>query len=152
MTKAMLRTTCSFLVALAYLGCSGHPLFGPIMNDRWKELGVPQEGITLILSSSDEHGFFANYSGLEHGQLLQLVSEKLEAAGYEEACSIFDGRVVGFKKGEEELGVKVDLLGGEVGLSVFDSQSHEEMLLGLCFGRYSLGEPEVIKEGVPETP
>jgi len=122
------------------------------MNDRWKELGIPEEGITLILDSSDEHGFFANYRGFNHEQLLNLVSRQLEEAGYEEACSFLDGRLIGFKKGEEEMGVKVDLLGDEVGLSVFDSESHEEMFLGLCFGRYTLGEPEVIKEGKSGTP
>jgi hypothetical protein len=122
------------------------------MHERWEELGVPQEGITLILESSDQHGFFANYIGVEHGQLLDAVSSQLEAAGYEEACSYLDGRLIGFTKGVEEIGVKVDLLGEEVGLSVFDSESHEKLLLGLCFGRYTVGEPVVIKEGKPETP
>src|SRR5262249_756590 len=81
-----------------------------IIHERWRALGVPQAGITLILNDSDEHGFFANYRGVTPDKLLDRVSSRIEAAGYKQVCTAFDGLVRGFRRGDDELAVKIDLL------------------------------------------
>jgi|GEM_PF-1932767 len=120
-------------------------------DQRWASLGLPESRVVKVLADSNEHGYFANYSGSDPKAFLVDISSRIEAAGYTKVCTAFEGWVVGFKKGNETIGVKVDALGDEVGLSVFDDESREELILGVCTGKYSLGESKTAEEHGAET-
>jgi hypothetical protein len=103
---------------------------------RWSELGLPTEGLKSVSDQTNEHGFYADYSDDQGSHLMELVSDRLRAAGYTPACSAFGDTVKGFAKGTSRLAMKVDTLGG-VTLSIFDKQGKEPLLHGVCFGEYT---------------
>jgi len=141
------RITLLLLLIASASSCSDRTSRQPQIHPRWKSLGIPVDRVTRVLDVSDEHGLFANYSGYRSEELLAIVSARLLAAGYEKVvCKQFDGRVFGFRKGNDELGVKImDLPEHEVALGVFDPQSIDGPLLGVCLGKYTLGEPQFIR-------
>jgi hypothetical protein len=126
-------------VVVVAAGCAPRP------TGRWRDLGLPSEGLVEVYPSTDEHGFFGDYTGTTGDHLLEVTTSALEEAGYVRRCEAFEGRVRGFRRGEEELGVKVDLLGERVGLSVFDGASSEALILGVCFGRLRVGPEDPVR-------
>jgi hypothetical protein len=103
----------------------------------WSDLGLPTSGLKSVSDKSNEHGFYADYSGVEAARLMELVSDRLRAAGYTPACSAFHDTVKGFANGASRLAVKVDSFPGVAALSIFDKQGKEPLLHGVCFGEYS---------------
>jgi hypothetical protein len=104
----------------------------------WFDLGVPRAGLVRVLPESNEHGFYADYSGKDRDALLDEVSRALAKAGYSPSCTAVDGLVLGFSNGRRQLALKVDTL-PDLTLSLFDEQGTEPLLHGLCFGRYRAG-------------
>lgn len=104
----------------------------------WSDLGLPTTGLQRVLPETDEHGFYADYAGLDRAVLLDQVSRSLAKAGYSQSCAAVDGMVLGFSNGRRELALKIDLL-PEPSLSLFDENGIDPILHGLCFGRYSEG-------------
>lgn len=104
----------------------------------WSALGVPSEGLQRVLPESNEHGFYADYSGRDRSALLAKVSRGLAHADYKQTCTAVDGLVVGFSNGTRQLALKVDIV-GVLYLSLFDAEGKEPLLHGLCFGRHHEG-------------
>lgn len=121
---------------LAQLGCS------PKVPEKWKNLGVPNKGLLKIYDNSDQNSFYADYSEKTSEKLLTQITAKLSELGYSEVCDQFDGTVKGFQKENNKYVIKVDDLGGKVGLSFFNEKGEEPLLFGICFKGYQLGEPK----------
>jgi hypothetical protein len=126
------------LVAALSLACRPAPPGPPQVPKMWEDLGVPTEGLLRVLPDSNEHGFYADYSGHDPSILLDDVSHRLARAGYKRTCTALDGYVVGFTNGCRQLALKVDIVGA-LYLSLFDAAGKEPLLHGLCFGRYREG-------------
>ena len=106
--------------------------------EAWSALGLPSAGLVRVLPESDDHGFYADYAGLDRELLLSEVSKGLAGAGYSQTCTAVEGLVVGFSNGDRELALKIDMLPDPF-LSLFDADGREPLLHGLCFGRYREG-------------
>ena len=104
----------------------------------WSDLGVPSTGLQRVSPDSNEHGFYADYSGRDRSALLGEVSRGLTNAGYTQTCTALDGLVLGFSNGRRQLALKIDIV-GVLSLSLFDAEGREPLLHGLCFGRYHEG-------------
>ena len=129
-------------------GCAGKPAertapSGPATNGGsstipkpWSDLGLPTSGLKSVSDKTNEHGFYADYSDVQAPRLMELVSDRLRAAGYRPACSVFHDSVKGFAKGASRLAVKVDAFPGVAAVSIFDKQGKEPLLHGVCFGEY----------------
>jgi hypothetical protein len=111
---------------------------------RWSDLHLPADGLEKVQPETDDHIYYADYTGVDEAGLWAKVTAALGAAGYSPGCSMFEGHVRGFSKGDDQLAAKIDTLGGLV-LTVFDAQSREGLLHGACFGRLQLGPPQRIK-------
>jgi hypothetical protein len=111
---------------------------------RWTELHLPAEGLEKVLPETDDHIYYADYTGVDEATLWAKVAAAMGAAGYKPACNMFDGHVRGFSKGDEQMAAKIDTLGG-LALTVFDAQSKEALLHGACFGKLQLGPAQRIK-------
>jgi len=111
---------------------------------RWSALHLPADGLEKVLPETDDHIYYADYTGVDEAALWARVTAALGAAGYEPACNMFDGHVRGFSKGADQLTAKIDTLGA-VALTIFDAQSKEALLHGACFGKLQLGPPQRIK-------
>jgi hypothetical protein len=127
------------LVLLVALGACSREL-----PKRWSELHLPTRGLTEVLKTTDEHGYYADYTLEVAPTLLDTVSAALTRARYAPACTTLDGYVRGFVRGKSRLAVKVDVLRYKVGLSIFDENGNEPIIHGLCFGRYRISEPETV--------
>jgi hypothetical protein len=103
----------------------------------------------VVSGDTDEHGFYADYSGSDRQALLDDVARRLVAAGYTPSCTAEDGYVLGFSRNGRQLAVKVDSLPVLV-LSVFDEKGKEPLLHGLCFGRYHAGPVHVLSAAEKE--
>ncbi len=111
---------------------------------QWAALGMPAAGLLKVDGESDAHGFYADYAGAspeDAARLRAAVEDALLRRGYARACSALDGLVRGYAKDASKLAVKVDTLGGKLGLSVFTERGKEPLLHGVCFGSLKLGEP-----------
>lgn len=121
------------------MACSPGP------SGRWQDLDLPEAGLERVHDHTSEHHFVADYVGVTQEELMGQATMALERAGYSKECEALEGRVRGFRRGERELAIKVDLLGPKLGLMVFDEFSSEELIIGICFGRNTLGSPEPIR-------
>ena len=92
---------------------------------RWSALHLPADGLEKVLPETDDHIYYADYTGLDEAALWAKVTAALGAAGYKPACSLFDGHLRGFSKGDDQLAAKIDTLGA-VALTIFDAQSKEQ--------------------------
>ena len=106
---------------------------------RWSDLHLPAGGLQKVSPRTDDHGYYADYSGSGDAALWEKVSSALRAAGYLPACNVLDGRVRGFAKGDDKLVAKIDSLAGVLALSLFDAAGKDPLLHGVCFGKYQLG-------------
>jgi len=121
---------------LAFLtGCSQE------VPKKWQQLGIPNEGIIKVYSHTNENGFYADYDGYTSGKLIETIASNLQASGYSEVCSKFDGMVKGFQKGNEKYILKVVDLGEKSGISLFNEHGEEPLLFGICFKGYRLSDP-----------
>jgi hypothetical protein len=114
----------------------------------WSGLGIPTARLVRVLPESNEHGFYADYSGSRELLLARIV-DGLATAGYSRSCTALDGDVIGFSNGRRQLALKIDLL-PEPYLSLFDEQGKEPLLHGLCFGRYREGPWRTLSQAEKE--
>ena len=128
------RLLLALLLSPLLAGCSSAP------SERWTNFAYPKEHLTRIEESTDEHGLYLEYSGITREELYRQVETALIGAGYARVGEVFDGAVLGFAKGEDELAVKVDQVGEKLFLAVFDAQGIDPLLHGVVFGRYQVGE------------
>jgi len=124
---------------------------------RWAELQLPTDGLLKVDARTDEHTLSANYPGLNDVPLLAKVSAALARAGYASACNLFDGHVLGFAKGSDQLVAKVIRLGppmsppeGLLILKIADQRSPDASLHDVCFGKAKLGAPTKLYGGARE--
>jgi len=115
------------------------------MPKRWSDLRLPTDGLQQLLPRTNDHQFYADYSGGDDAALWEKVSVALGKVGYAPACSLFEGRVRGFAKGGDKLAAKVDSVAGTLALAIFDDHGTEALLHGACFGKFKLGPPQQIK-------
>jgi hypothetical protein len=137
-----LRQVLLFLFAIAVAGCKRK------VPAPWSQLDLPTAGLKEIDPDTDEHGYYAEYARTDRDGLLAEMSERLRSAGYKPACTALEGTVLGFSRGEHNIALKVDAV-PELWLSIFDEHGKNNLLHGVCFGRYQLGEPTVVKKGAP---
>ena len=123
------------LVLTLLFGCA------PNVPENWQSLGVPSKGIVKVYDHSDSNGFYADYTGYTSEGLLKQIINRLSELGFSEVCSEFEGKVKGFQNKDQKYIVKVDDLGGKIGLSIFNENGAEPLLFGLCFKGYKIGEP-----------
>ena len=117
----------------------------PSVPENWKRLGIPSEGLVKVYDHSDANGFYADYTGTVAADLSNQVARRLTKLGFAEVCSKFAGAVKGFENRDRKYIVKVDELGGRVGLSVCNENGAEPLLYGICFKGYTLGDPTGIQ-------
>ena len=141
--KGDTRVTVGLPILACLFVCLSACSPGP--SGDWQGLQLPEAGLDRVHALSDEHQFVADYVGLTPDELMAAATRALERAGYTKECEALEGRLRGFRRDGFELAIKVDLLGPRLGLMVFDQYSSEELILGVCFGRYTLGPPEIIK-------
>lgn len=135
-----------FVFTVAVAGCKRK------VPPPWSQLNLPTSGLKEIDRDTDEHGYYAEYTGSDREGLLADVSQRLQRAGYKPACTAVEGTVLGFSRGGHNIALKVDAV-PELWLSIFDEKSGKDHLLhGVCFGRYQLGERTVVKEGATSPP
>ena len=127
------------------------------MPKRWAELQLPTDGLLKVDSRTDGHTFAANYPGRSDAPLLAKVGAALERAGYTRACNLFDGHVLGFAKGGDQLVVNTIRLApplappeGLVILKIVDQKSLEATMHNVCFGSVKLGPPTRLYGGALE--
>ena len=113
--------------------------------ENWQSLGIPSQGLVKVYDHTDSNGFYADYKGYTSEDLSQQIGTRLLELGYTEVCSEFAGMVKGFQNHETKFIIKVDELGGKIGLSVFNEHGAEPLLFGLCFKGYKLGKPIRVK-------
>jgi hypothetical protein len=111
---------------------------------RWSDLHLPAEGLEKVLPETNDHIYYADYTGVDEAALWGKLTTALGAAGYQPACSMFEGHLRGFSKGDDQLAAKIDTV-GVVALTVFDAQSKEWLLHGACFGKFQVGPAQRIK-------
>ena len=128
-------------VLVACLASAGCSIKTP---PRWSALHLPADGLEKVLPETDDHIYYADYTGVDEAALWVKVTAALGAAGYQPACSMFEGHLRGFSKGADQLAAKIDTV-GVVALTIFDAQSKEALLHGACFGKFQVGPPQRIK-------
>lgn len=137
------------LAALAAVGAASCRKPAPAdLPKRWAELHLPADDLLKVDARTDEHMFSANYPGLSDAPLLAKVSAALQRAGYAPACNLFDGHVLGFAKGSDQLVANTMRLApplapreGLLILKITDQKSPEASMHNLCFGKAKLGAP-----------
>ena len=134
----LLAVTCRQQAEVRTTADEQKPAAPSAVPQAWSDLGLPTAGLHRVLPETDEHGFYADYVGLDRETLLGQVSHGLANAGFSQSCTAVDGMVLGFSNGRRELALKIDLL-PEPSLSLFDGNGIDPILHGLCFGRYSEG-------------
>ena len=138
--RKMVNLGLSILFFLALLsGCS------PKVPEYWRNLGMPSEGLVKVYDYSDSNGFYADYRGYTSEDLSKRVATRLIELGFTEVCSEFDGSVKGFQNRDKKYIVKVDNLGGKIGLSVFDENGADPLVYAICFKGYKLSDPARVK-------
>jgi hypothetical protein len=147
------------LAAVGAVACrkAAAPAAAIELPKRWAELRLPTDGLLKVDARTDEHNFSAHYPGLDDVPLLAKVSAALERAGYAPACNLFDGHVLGFAKGSDQLVAKVVRLGppmsppeGLLILKIADQKSPDASLHDVCFGKAKLGAPTKLYGGALE--
>src|SRR4029079_8096886 len=73
------------------------------MPHRWADLHLPTDGLQQVLPRTSDHQLYADYAGGDGASLWEKISVALGKVGYAPACSLFDGRVRGFAKGDDRL-------------------------------------------------
>ncbi|SHH00633.1 hypothetical protein [Massilia sp. CF038] len=129
-----MKTLLYLATILSLVACSNN------VPARWASLPYPKEHLSAVEDTTDEHGIYLEYKGLDREQLLQQIEAGLTASGYVKVGEAFEGAVVGYAKGEDKLAVKVDQSGEQLFLAVFDAEGKEPLLHGVVFGKYQLGE------------
>ena len=124
---------------------------------RWAELHLPTDGMLKLDPRTDEHTFAANYPGRSDAPLLAKVAEALQRAGYSRGCTLFDGHVLGFSKGDDQLVVNTIRLApplappeGLLILKIVDQKAPEANIHDVCFGSVRLGPPTKLYGGALE--
>lgn len=113
----------------------------PQLPKKWSDLRITKEGLVQVEKGTDENGFYVEYSGISREDLLRRVSQSLIASGYAHVSTAFDGKVIGFIKGEDKLAVKIDQFGDTLYLAIFNEKGKEPLLHGVVFGKYTTGPP-----------
>ena len=106
------------------------------MPAKWKGLGISTEGLVSIERDSDNNGLYAEYQGVDQTALFNRVSNTLLTDGYKKSGDAFDGTIVGYVKNGDRLAMKVEQIGSNVRLSIFDGNSRNRILHGIIFGKY----------------
>jgi hypothetical protein len=133
------KTLC--VVAILFMHCSPEKE----MPEKWKNLGIPVAGIVKIYEKSDGNGLFADYAeGTSHEKLFHDLDSVLIRAGFRATCNEFDGFLKGYSGAQENLVVKIDLL-GVTALSIFNDKAGDKLLYGVCFEGYKIGAPQEVK-------
>ena len=156
MRITLLVAGLALLAAVGAASCRKRAAPGELPK-RWAELQLPTEGLLKVDERTDEHTFAANYPGRSDAPLLAKVSAALRNAGYTPACNLFDGHVLGFAKGPDQLVVNTIRLGppmapreGLLILKIVDQKSPEASMHGVCFGSVKLGPPTKLYGGALE--
>ena len=131
-------------VALAALvACSAPPA-----PTQWRGIPVVKDNLVRVEDTTNPHGLYVEYKGISREALLQRTTASLLGAGYAKVSIAFDGNVLGFSKGTDQLAVKVDQFGETLYLAIFDEGGKEPLLHGVVFGKYKVGE---VKSGPEAT-
>jgi hypothetical protein len=146
------------LAVLSAVGAASCKRAAPVeLPKRWAELQLPADDLLGVDARTDEHMFSARYPGLSAAPLLAKVSAALQRAGYAPACNLFDGHVLGFVKGSDQLVANTMRLApplapreGLLILKITDQKSPEASMHGLCFGKAKLGAPTKLYGGALE--
>ena len=112
------------------------------LPETWKGIKLPEIGLKEVLPSSNENGFYADYSGITREELIINIFTALDASGFEKVCEKLDGELLGFRRDDEQLVMKIDLFGDIQALSLFDKNGSDPILHGICFAGYEVG-PEI---------
>ena len=113
-----------------------------VSPEAWKGIKLPETGLQEILPSSNENGFYADYSDITREALITNIFNALDASGFEKVCEKLDGELLGFRRDDEQLVMKIDLFDDVHALSLFDENGSDPILHGICFAGYELG-PEI---------
>ena len=57
---------------------------------RWSNLHLPTDGLNEVRKETDEHGYYADYSGGDLAGLWKKVSASFRQASYQPTCSVID--------------------------------------------------------------
>jgi hypothetical protein len=106
---------------------------------KWSHLGIAEKGLVKVEKQTDENGLYAQYRGVSRDDLLRSISQSLVASGYVKVGTAFDGNVIGFTKGKDQLAVKVDQLDDTLYLAIFNEKGKEPLLHGVVFRKYVAG-------------
>jgi len=145
--KYILRLIAAITVTVM-TACSSPPV--PV---KWRGISVVKTNLVRVEEATNSHGLYLEYKGLSRDVLLQRATASLLGAGYKKAGIAFDGTVLGFSKGTEQLAVKVDQFGETLYLAIFDEGGKEPLLHGVVFGKYTVSgvkpRPEAAKMFAP---
>ena len=137
------------LAAIALLcvtACSSHSL-----PARWREFEViAPHNLVRIEPGTDEHGLYAEYKDIPRDVLFERVTDSLTDQGYAKVGKAFDGLVVGYAKGSNQLAVKIEQFEGRLYLAIFDEKGKEPLLHGVVFGKYQASPVRSESEAVEE--
>lgn len=98
---------------------------------RWRDLGIPMDGLREVEARSNAHGFFATYDDTVTEDLLGEVVSVLEGQGFtQHKQTPFDDSTRCMKRGSELLVVQVQGLGQ---LAVFDGKAGDHLMFRVCF-------------------
>lgn len=106
--------------------------------ERWRLLGMPSQDLVTVRTDTNQDRFVADYRDCSLEELARRVGGSLTAAGFRQTCSQFEGQVLGYSKGSENLLVKVDALGSTIALSVANQSGADKLLYGACFSGYEV--------------
>jgi hypothetical protein len=106
--------------------------------EKWDVLKITNKGLIEIEKETDENGLYLKFEGISRNDLLKNVKESLNAANYEEIGDAFEGRVIGFTNGEENLAVKIDQFDKTLYLAIFNENGKEPLLHRVVFGKYNV--------------
>ena len=127
-----------YIVSFVFLIFLGTELFAGEIPQKWKSIGIPIQGIVQISKSSDQNGFYADYSKITRKVLWEKVSSSFKKSGFKKVGTAFGGTVIGFALGDDKIAMKIDQTGDILHLSLFNSKGlgSAALLHGVVFGKY----------------
>lgn len=108
--------------------------------DKWIDLGLPTDNLIKVSKDTDEHGYYADYTGVTEQELKSRVEKAFKVAGLQYAGDAFEGLAWGYQSNEEKYAVKIEYTGSTLHLSVFDEKGIDPLIHGVVFSKYSEGE------------
>ncbi len=103
-------------------------------------MGLPTDSLVKVSEDTDEHGYYADYTGVTEQELKSRVEKAFDAAGFQYAGDAFDGLAWGYQSNEEKYAVKIEYTGSTLHLSVFSEKGIDPLIHGVVFSKYSEGE------------